>query len=160
MKRLFTIIIFILCVSLAFAEEFSLFPWVCGQKEVYNFCINKGWEYSSEIADNITTFNFKTSETITYRKHSIYCLRFSFDKNDNLILQAITFSDMNKLDVGFATILDLMVADKARLTDRKLEKDDLYYFTFNAQIKDNIASKYMIYGKDDAYQASLVYFTY
>ena len=160
MKRLLTTIILLLSVSFAFADEFSLFPWTCGQKEVFNYCINKGWEYSSDISDNITTLVFKTPETVTYRNYKVYVLRFSFDKNDNLIMQTITFSDMNKLDVCLATILDLMVADKAHLTDKKIEKDELYYFTFNAHINDKTAAKYMFAGKNSAYQATLAYLTY
>jgi hypothetical protein len=130
MKRLLTTIILFLSVSFAFADEFSLFPWTCGQKEVFNYCINKGWEYSSDISDNITTLVFKTPETVTYHGYKTFNLRFAFDKNDNLIIQSITFFNLDAMAISLATVLDNMVADKARLTDKEMERDELYHLTF------------------------------
>lgn len=160
MKKLF--ISFILCfISFnLFAEEFSLFPWVCGQKDIYSYCTNKGWQYSSSVSDGVTSLIFDTPETVTYRGNKIYRLRFSFDKNDNLVMQAITFSEMARIEFCLASVLDLMVADKARLVNKSMDKSDLYQLAFDAELYNDRKSKYVILGQGTEFQISIAYLAY
>lgn len=160
MKKLF--ISFILCfISFnLFAEEFSLFPWVCGQKDIYQYCINKGWVYSSDVSDDVTTLVFDTPETVTYHGSKIYRLRFSFDKKDNLVLQAMTFLDVTEITLSLANMMDYLVADKARLVNKTLEKSDLYQIALDAELANNKKARYIIVGQGNAYQTSIAYFAY
>lgn len=155
MKRLFISILFLFSVSCIFADEFSLFPWICNQKDVYSFCINKGWEYSSDVSDSITTFYF-TPKSTTYHGNKVYRFRFSFDK-DELIIQAMTFDDMLELDMALASLLESLVQDKARLVDKKLSKADLYTIQYNAELSNNITAKYFIIGQGNVFQNSIAY---
>lgn len=157
MKRVFTtIIFFILAVSFAFADEFSLFPWACGQKEVFNYCVNKGWEYSSDVSDSVTTFYFTPSKDVTYHGNSVYKIRFSFD-NDKLIMQTITFSGILELDMALAGLLENVVQDKARLIDKEYTKDELYSIQFVAELNNSVTAKYFIVGQGNAFQNSIAY---
>lgn len=161
MKRLFITIIFLLTFGLLSAEEFSLFPWVCNQKDVYSYCMNRGWKYSSDVSDDVTSFYFTPSEDVTYHGRKIYILRFSFYKNDKLMLQAITFSDMDRLDIAFSKLLDNMVTDKARLLNKTMDKnDELYNIQFKAELSNNIQCNYFLVGKENAYQNSVAYMNY
>lgn len=160
MKRIFLSIIVLLASCLAFSEEFSLFPWFCTDKEIYNYCNNKGWTYKSDTSDSVPSFSFDTPDTVTYRGESLYGLHFMFDKNGKVVSQAITFNDILEAAMTFPKVLDLAIADKAKLQAQKIETEEFINISIDADINDTVKSKYVIYGKNNAFQLSVVYYTY
>ena len=153
--------IFITFVSLhLFSEEFSLFPWFTNQKDIYNYCINKGWEYSSDVSSKVTSFSFKTPDSVTYHGEKLYAVHFMFDNTGTIIDQAITFSDILEAASTFPVLLEHSIIDKARLLNKQVESNGIFKITVTANISDTINADYVIIGKNDAFQISISYHTY
>lgn len=160
MKRIFLSIIVLLASCLAFSEEFSLFPWFCTDKEIYTYCNNKGWSYHSDAADNVPSFTFNTPDSVTYRDMPITGIHFMFDRSGKVVAQTITFKNMFEAALSFPKVLDLAIADKARLLEENIESEEFINITIDANINDTVKSKYVIYGINNAFQISVVYYTY
>ena len=160
MKKLLSLFLFCLFSIAAYSEEFSLFPWMCDQKDIYNYCINKGWEYHADTSSKVPEFNFNTPEGVTYHGYAVYSIHFMFDKNGKVVSQAITFSEILEAARTFPAILDLMVLDKTTLQTRTMETNERINITYKTKINDQVSANYVIYGQNNAFQLHAVYFTY
>ena len=157
-KILFFICLFINSFSLI-AEEFSLFPWFCSQKEIYNYGINKNWNYKTDITSKIPTFSFKTFD-LTYQGNEVSNLTFMFDTDGSLVSQGIVLNDFFSADDVFPTILDLLINDKAQLVTRQINNDDYIDVSIDANISDKIKARYNFYGKNNLFQIAILYYIY
>lgn len=160
MKKLLFLILFCFFSLTAFAEEFSLFPWMCNQKDIYNYCTDKGWTYSADTSSKVPSFSFEPPESITYHGNSIYSIYFMFDKTGTVVCQAITFNDVLEANTTFPTILNLMIKDQTTLLDNSIKTEPYINITYKTKINDRVSADYVIYGQNNAFQLSVAYYTY
>jgi hypothetical protein len=160
MKRLF-ILIFCFFISFnLFSEEFSLFPWFCNQQDIYNSCIAKGWEYSSNTGSNVPSFDFKPTKDITYHNLPIYDINFMFNESGKVVSQTISFDNLIEVVIVFASVLDHAITDKARLINRSIKEGEYTNITINGKLNDGTDVDYVIYGQGNLYQITISYHIY
>lgn len=157
MKKLTALIVISLISLTLFAEEFSLFPWFCNQKEIYTQCINKGWSYTDKSDKKMTVFYFEPTDDVTYKGIKVDSFYFYFDKNGNFVSQTITYA--KKFDVlsGVCTLLDLATLDQTRLLNNKIKKEKIKFITYSGEINANTDVEYSIYGENDNLMVSIAY---
>lgn len=160
MKKLFIFLLFAFLSFNLFSEEFSLFPWFCNQKDIYTQCINKGWKFQSDTSSKIPYYIFYTPDDVTFHELPVFAVHFLFNENNTVVSQSVTFPKLFEATDTFPTILELVLADKAQLLEKKIDTTyDTVKITYTG-IVNNIKVQYVIRGKDDAYQLSVTYINY